>query len=169
MKNTVQISQWEGDRYVPNAKRLGQLAQVLGTTTEWLISGNGKPPLSESALRETLSVREEAAAYVVPGWLEVRAESLDRELARSGAVDSQLNYVKSIMRSPATLKFVLYDDDGALRPLDDQRQQLELFIEGMRFWLERSATPGGAPIAPVVAAPESGAEPKSAEARGKKK
>ena len=101
--------------------------------------------------RETWTLREAAPAYGLPDWLEERAEALDRELARLGATDAQLDYIKSLVRSPATLKMVMQDDEGAPRPIADQREQLELFIEGMRFWLERSSTPGGAPVAGVIA------------------
>jgi hypothetical protein len=105
----------------------------------------------------------------IPEWLDARAAALDRELTRAGATDAQLDYIKSIMRSPATLKFVLRNDDGSPRPAAEQQQQLELFIDGMRFWLARSATPGGAPIAPVTAAPEPGTHANVAQPRGKKK
>jgi transcriptional regulator with XRE-family HTH domain len=112
-----------------------------------------------AALKRASNSRDDVARgtpdeATVPDWLERRAVSLDRELAKAGAVDSQLDYIQEILRSPATLKLVMVTDEGAPRPLEDQRQQLELFIEGLRFWLQRTATPGGAPVAPYRAVPE---------------
>jgi transcriptional regulator with XRE-family HTH domain len=177
MKNTAQISQWESDRYIPNAKRLGELAKVLGTTTEWLISGNGKAPVSGSV------VRERPGGYLLlppmPEWLDRLIDNTMLELARAGATNEQARYIRDVLRSDATLRFVLRDDNGEPRSLDEQQSQIHNLIVGMRFWVERSqlagsiqpqATPGGAPIAPVIPTQDPGAaKPNVAQPGGKKK
>jgi transcriptional regulator with XRE-family HTH domain len=140
------VSEWESGKSTPGAVKLAMLAAEFGI------------PLSElraAKSGELVYVRQdENGVSSIPAWLEKRAVALDREFAKSGVVDSQLNYIQEILRSPATLKFVMVADDGAIRTEQDQRQQLELFIEGLRFWLARTATPGGAPVAPYVAVPE---------------
>jgi transcriptional regulator with XRE-family HTH domain len=177
MKNVTQISQWESDRYVPNAKRLGQLAMVLGTTAEWLLSGNGKPPVSAS------TVRERASAYSllppIPDWLDRKIDNTMLELARAGASNEQARYIRDVLRSEATLRFVLRDDDGVPRSLEEQERQVHDLIVGMRFWVERSqlvagaiappATPGGAPIAPVYATADPTTSATQSEGQAKKK
>jgi transcriptional regulator with XRE-family HTH domain len=155
------VSEWESGKSAPGAVKLATLADVFGV------------PLSELRAAKSgdliFARQTDTGVSRIPEWLENRAVALDRELAKAGVVDSQLNYIQEILRSPATLKFVLRNDDGSPRPAAEQQQQLELFIDGMRFWLARSATPGGALIAPVTAAPEPGTHANVAQPRGKKK
>jgi transcriptional regulator with XRE-family HTH domain len=148
------VARWERGERRPNAEAFEAAVAHLNA----VVAG-----LSKDVSRET-------PRPDIPEWLDARAAALDRELTRAGATDAQLDYIKSIMRSPATLKFVLRNDDGSPRPAAEQQQQLELFIDGMRFWLARSATPGGAPIAPVIPTQDPGAaKPNVAQPGGKKK
>ena len=42
--NRVNVSQWESDTTKPESDKFPALARLLGTTTDWLISGRGKGP-----------------------------------------------------------------------------------------------------------------------------
>lgn len=109
----------------------------------------------------------------MPEWLGLRIEDTVLELARAGATNEQGRYIREILGSDATLRFVLRNDDGTPRRAAQQEDRIRDLIEGLHAWIERSAmiraaengtvgtinpppTPGGAPIAPVVAVPEPG-------------
>jgi transcriptional regulator with XRE-family HTH domain len=41
----VSVTQWEADRTRPDMRKLGPLADLFGTTVEWLMDHKGNPPL----------------------------------------------------------------------------------------------------------------------------
>lgn len=127
----------------------------------------------------------EQPSALVPAWLERRIEDTMLELARSGATNEQARYIRDVLMSEATLRFVLRRDDGSPRSAQHQETHIRDLIDGLRMWVERSAeirageeaqlsgdikqspAPGGAPIAPVAPAPRAGkrkpGEPDAAE------
>lgn len=40
----VNVTKWESDEYMPAARRLTALADLLGVSEEWLLSDKGEPP-----------------------------------------------------------------------------------------------------------------------------
>jgi transcriptional regulator with XRE-family HTH domain len=136
--------------------------------------------------RGTLRVGESVPSFAAPDWLDLRIENTVLEFARAGATNEQARYIRDVLRSDATLRFVLRNDDGSPRSARQQDEHVRDLVEGFRFWVERSKltregethvvgeiqpqTPGAAPLAPVYAAPDPGvAKPNVAQPRGKKK
>lgn len=86
------VNQWENDRTVPEARRMPDLARVLGVTQDWLATGRGpKYPADESpagscdgkAARDDSAVLDRSALVAC---LEVYLEVLEaRKLAWSPA------------------------------------------------------------------------------------
>lgn len=56
----VNISQWESDTTKPDVDRMSDLASILNTTTDWLLTGLGDPPAL--ATKSTKLVREKPNA-----------------------------------------------------------------------------------------------------------
>lgn len=56
------VLQWEHDRAVPRADKMALLAQALGVTTDWLLTGKGDgPDVHAHRVTEAAAVREVAA------------------------------------------------------------------------------------------------------------
>jgi transcriptional regulator with XRE-family HTH domain len=131
--------------------------------------------------RGTMRVSETTRVeFGLPDWMERRAVAVERDLARAGATNAQLDYVSNVLRGDPTIRLILFADDGARRPENEQERQFEGLVDLMRLWVERSPhvagtirppqTPGAAPIAPVYATQDPGAaKPDAAQQRGKKK
>lgn len=49
LQSTVQVSLWETDRRKPGSQRLGDIASVLGVTTDWLLYGSDKAQTAEGS------------------------------------------------------------------------------------------------------------------------
>jgi transcriptional regulator with XRE-family HTH domain len=174
------ISRWERGERQPKASDVERVRKYLLD----YYNRNGIV-LGKTVPRDTMRVSEPTAPRM-PGWFERRIDDTMLELARAGATNEQARYVRDLLRSEATVRFVLLNDDGSPRSAKAQEEQVRDLIEGLRFWIERSAriraaeqniiatiqpqTPGGAPIAPVIATQDPGvAKPNVAQPRGKKK
>lgn len=46
----VSVTQWEGNTTMPEAEKFGQLAQLLGGTSEWYLTGRGTSPANTDAI-----------------------------------------------------------------------------------------------------------------------
>lgn len=143
------VSEWESGNAEPTAANLAALAATFEVSIAELQTAN------ERDLMVTTQMTP-GAGPLLPAWMELRITAFERECTRAGATDAQLDYIDGIMRSHATAKQVLFEDDRRPRDRGAQELQLQVAIDSMRFWLERSSSPGGAPIAPVVAVPEPG-------------
>jgi transcriptional regulator with XRE-family HTH domain len=89
--------------------------------------------------RGTMRVSETTRVeFGLPDWIERRAVAVERDLARAGATDAQLDYVSSVLRGDATVRLILFNDDGARRPQKEQERQFEDLVDLMRLWVERS-------------------------------
>jgi transcriptional regulator with XRE-family HTH domain len=125
------ISEWESGKSAPSAMNLVTMAHVFGMTVadlHALIQRDDHP----------MVIRESPPA-LPPDWLARRVDDAVLELARSGATNEQARYIREQLQSEATLRFILRNDDGTTRSPLEQRDHLELLIEGMSFWVERSA------------------------------
>jgi phage repressor protein C with HTH and peptisase S24 domain len=49
--NRVSVTQWESDVTRPESDKIPELATLLGTTADWLLSGKGVPPISDRLSR----------------------------------------------------------------------------------------------------------------------
>jgi transcriptional regulator with XRE-family HTH domain len=155
------ISEWESGKSAPTAANLHAMAIAFGITVRDLHVSLSEPSLYPR------SVGESGAVFsVVPDWVDRRIVDFDREMARTGVPNTELNFVAAILRSPATMEHVLQRADGGPRTRVERERQLEILIEAMRFWMERSlaedqvvvgaiqpTTPGGVPVARITPAP----------------
>lgn len=74
--NRVSVAQWEGRGNSPEPDKIPELARLLTTTTDWLITGNGKVP-SESDIRDIRSAPIDEETYTpIP---DSDGEGYDRE------------------------------------------------------------------------------------------
>jgi transcriptional regulator with XRE-family HTH domain len=128
LKSAVQVSQWEGDKFIPNARRLDQLAQALDVTTGWLLNGNGKPPVNENVSRGTSGLPDRLVAAI---------DRFERDAVRMGASDREADYIRAILRAPDTLRLLLIADDGSALSTAHQEEELALLLDGFRLWVQR--------------------------------
>lgn len=102
----------------------------------------------DNVSRGTMRIGESVAEHDFPEWLRRRIDDAALELVRAGATNEQARYIREQLQSDATRRYVLRDDDGALRTDVDQRHHLDLLIESFGFWIERSAGVPAASHAP---------------------
>jgi transcriptional regulator with XRE-family HTH domain len=167
------ISRWERGERQPKASDVQRVRDYLSHYMNEHGIGLGR-----SVPRGTGRVAE-AAPQRAPSWLDRFIDDTMLGLARAGATNEQARYIRDVLRSDETLRFVLRNDDGTPRELAAQESQIRDLVEGFRFWVERSrviaggiappATPGGAPVAPVYATTDPTAAAAKSESRTKKK
>jgi transcriptional regulator with XRE-family HTH domain len=168
------ISRWERGERQPKAADVDRVHDYLRHYMNEHGIGLGR-----TVSRGTGRVAEASPRPQAPSWLDRFIDDTMLGLARAGATNEQARYIRDVLRSDETLRFVLRNDDGTPRELAAQESQIRDLVEGFRFWVERSrviaggiappATPGGAPVAPVYATTDPTAAAAKPESRTKKK
>jgi transcriptional regulator with XRE-family HTH domain len=139
MKNTVQISQWEGDRYVPSAPRLEQIAQALGTTTSWLLRGEGEPPGPASGLEARMQRIDKRTVDGDTGWLADRfkplAQRFKYDMVRVGADNHEIEFISLFLESVEFAVMWYRQADYTPRDRASSRREFVIGLRTMHAWL----------------------------------
>jgi transcriptional regulator with XRE-family HTH domain len=94
------ISRWERGERQPKASDVERVRKYLLD----YYNRNGIV-LGKTVPRDTMRVSEPTAPRM-PGWFERRIDDTMLELARAGATNEQARYVRDLLRSEATVRFV---------------------------------------------------------------
>lgn len=76
----VNITQWEADQTKPEAKRLPELATLLGVTESWLLSRSGEDPQPTKAGKQA----DKSVSRIIPGQQLISPEKMPVYAAAQG-------------------------------------------------------------------------------------
>ncbi len=123
LKSVVQISQYTNDRRVPERDRIIEMADILGVSTDWLLTGNGKGPSVGMVGRGG-----------IPEALWPQVVNFERDMARLGATNRDLDYLGAVLRLPHTAELLTVDDDADQLSVFGQNEQLSILLRALEWW-----------------------------------
>lgn len=105
-ESATQLNRWEHGDYVPGARNLRKLAELYGVSVEWIVNGTD---INESVPRGARPVG------TLPSDLVNIARAFEREMARLGASDEELDYLQSVLALPEGVSLTARAPAGADR------------------------------------------------------
>jgi transcriptional regulator with XRE-family HTH domain len=118
------VSRWERGERTPNAMDYRRAMDVLHVP---------KIGLSQTVPRGTPSADAEEA---LPPSHAKLIRDFEREAARIGATDPELDHIHWSLRNPQSSRMFYMGDDGKPMTPDEQLEELGFQIHGLRVWLQ---------------------------------
>jgi transcriptional regulator with XRE-family HTH domain len=144
VKTVQRLEKSEDPRYRDVAAYLGAL--------EVLARMRGCP--DNVVPRGTLAAGPELGQRVLAG-----ITAFEREAARLGATDPELDHIAWALRNPESSRLFYLGDDGKPRSGEEQEEELGYQIDGLRVWLERRIAKRKAAIRGQTTIVEEASEP----------
>jgi transcriptional regulator with XRE-family HTH domain len=119
------VSRWERAERVPNAmdyrKAMDVLENILPIGLGQTVSRGTGP--------------SEAEAPLPPSHAKL-IRDFEREAARMGATDPELDHIHWSLRNPQSSRMFYMGDDGKPMTADEQLEELGFQVHGLRVWLQ---------------------------------